>query len=621
MTTPLQQLAHWQAQGWLKALDVAFAEFLHSQSATVDSLVLQAAALLSQQLGQGEVYLDLTALNPSKFGDELGQQLAQHSPVDWLKALQQASDLVALAEGNTPLVLDLPLKRLYLRRYWQYQQTVNHVIQRLLQPVSQPLAATVKADIERLFASPTTAIDWQKMACLLALRAKFSIITGGPGTGKTTTLTKLLAVLINSQLAENADKQLNILLAAPTGKAAARVSESINKAVDSLNIDDAIKQQMPRKATTLHRLLGSRPNTRQYHYHPHNRLLADVVIVDEASMIDLEMMAALLAALPDQAGLILLGDKEQLASVEPGSVLGDLCHGAGAQAYTADTLAWLGLDMPAANSSQPCNQQTTVLQHSYRFVDSSGIGHLAKAVNGGDFARVHSVLNQPDYTDLNPAQLNAYSAHRQQPQPDSALNLLQQLILPPAAAALQGYRQYRWVISQKASYANLDDWAQAVLQAFDGFRVLSPLRRGPWGVEGLNQHIAQWLGPETTSAWYEGRPVMITSNDYGLGLMNGDIGIALKDPHNKLRVAFPCEQGIQWLSPLRLPNVETAYAMTVHKSQGSEFEHVVLVLPDQASQVLSRELIYTGITRAKQHFTLLEAQAGMMQLAVENSCR
>jgi exodeoxyribonuclease V alpha subunit len=371
----------------------------------------------------------------------------------------------------------------------------------------------------------------------------------------------------------------------------------------------------------LHRLLGSRPNSRQYKYNQHNRLVADVVIVDEASMIDLEMMAALLAALPDTASLILLGDKDQLASVEPGSVLGDLCHGAGALAYDQSTLAWIEnyaserLTANPASQGQVYNQQTTVLQHSYRFDDKSGIGNLAKAVNAGDYPKVAAILNAPaeDYPDLNPPHIAGKTAWL----------ALQQLVLPEQAGRLAGYGSYRQVIKNKASYSSVDDWALAVLNAFDTFRILSPLRRGIWGVEGLNQRIEQWLDQQSKSqAWYQGRPVMVTSNDYGLGLMNGDIGIALKDQNNKLRVAFPAgDKQIHWVSPLRLPNVETAYAMTVHKSQGSEFSHVVLVLPDQISQVLTRELIYTGITRAKLDFTLLESQAGVLGLAVGASCR
>ncbi len=617
------------AQGWLQPLDRAFVQFLNRQSPSANPTVLLAAALLSQQLAQGAVYLDLQALSqdPAQslaVGESIDLDwLKQYQLNDWLTALSQADDLVATGEGNTPLVLDVVHKRLYLRRYWQYQQTVTQVIDRLVQPVRDSLPEQVKAEIAGLFPPQNSAqTDWQKIACVVALRAKFSIITGGPGTGKTTTLTKLLAVLIKMASADaSLGRPLNIILAAPTGKAAARVSESINGAVEKLKVDEAIKQQMPRKASTLHRLLGSRPNSRQYKYNQHNRLVADVVIVDEASMIDLEMMAALLAALPDTASLILLGDKDQLASVEPGSVLGDLCHGAGGLAYDQSTLAWIEsyaserLAENPLSQGQVYNQQTTVLQHSYRFNDQSGIGNLAKAVNAGDYPKVAAILNAPaeHYPDLNPSHIDG----------KTGWVALQQLVLPEQTVRLAGYGLYRQVIKDKSSYSSVDEWAWAVLNAFDTFRVLSPLRRGGWGVEGLNQRIEQWLGQQSNSqAWYEGRPVMVTSNDYGLGLMNGDIGIALKDQNNKLRVAFPAaDQQIHWVSPLRLPNVETAYAMTVHKSQGSEFSHVVLVLPDQISQVLTRELIYTGITRAKLDFTLLESQVGVLGQAVGASCR
>ena len=628
----MESIEQGVAQGWLKPLDRAFVQFLLSQSPHANQLMLLAAALVSHQLAIGEVYLDLAALvkNPQHtlgladdavdFGQNL---LRQYSLEDWIENLKQAPELVGLGEGNTPLVLDVVHHRLYLRRYWQYQQTVTQVIDRLVQPIRDSLPEQVKAEIAGLFPAQNSAqTDWQKIACVVALRAKFSIITGGPGTGKTTTLTKLLAVLIKMASADaSLGKPLNIILAAPTGKAAARVSESINGAVEKLNVDEAIKQQMPRKASTLHRLLGSRPNSRQYKYNQQNRLVADVVIVDEASMIDLEMMAALLAALPDSASLILLGDKDQLASVEPGSVLGDLCRGAGGLAYDSSTLAWIEhyaserLAANPDNQSQLYNQQTTVLQHSYRFNDQSGIGNLAKAVNAGNYSKVAAILNAPaeDYPDLNPAHIDSKSGWL----------ALQQLVLPEQSVRLAGYGLYRQTIKNKSSYSSVDDWAWAVLNAFDTFRVLSPLRRGVWGVEGLNQRIEEWLGVQSkTQLWYEGRPVMVTSNDYGLGLMNGDIGIALKDHNNKLRVAFPAgEKQIHWVSPLRLPNLETAYAMTVHKSQGSEFAHVVLVLPDQISPVLTRELIYTAITRAKLDFTLLESQSGILEHAVGASCR
>lgn len=637
----LSELDYWTTQAWISPLDRAFVRFLLTQAKDAPPLVLLAAAFLSQQLARGQVYLDLSALaeNPGKalaLGQdaiELQTVLAAYSEQDWLDALQQPNLLVAQTEGCSPLVLDLSNKRLYLRRYWQNQQTVNHGLLKRLQPVRTSLPDTVLEQINQLFPANQDAasLDWQKIACVLALRARFSILTGGPGTGKTTTLTRLLAVLISLKQTEGHSlENLTILLAAPTGKAAARVSESIHQAVERLNCPETIKQYLPRHATTLHRLLGSRPDSRQYKYNRHHHLIADLVIVDEASMIDLEMMAALVEALPDRCTLILLGDKEQLASVEPGSVLGDLCEQAGPASYDAGTLAWIQANtpMPATLSvmsptSNPCNQQTIVLRHSHRFNAESGIGQLANAVNAGDDQRVMTILaaDASVYPDLNPEALQ--SKARLAESPSSATKRLQTLVLPSQTMRLQGYREFRRLVGRGNDFACRDIWAWSVHNAFDRFRVLAAVRQGQWGVEGLNYAIEEWLGVNhQVSDWYPGRPVMVTRNDYQLGLMNGDIGIALIDHDQKLRVAFPVAgQTMQWVSPLRLPAVETAYAMTVHKSQGSEFDHVVLVLPDQFSPVLSRELLYTGITRAAKDFSLIATQTEVLAQTLLASCR
>jgi exodeoxyribonuclease V alpha subunit len=445
------------------------------------------------------------------------------------------------------------------------------------------------------------------------LRARFAIITGGPGTGKTTTLTKLLSLLI--ELAEQEQqRKLTILLAAPTGKAAARVSESIAKALENLPVPEHIKQQIPKQATTLHRLLGSRPDSRGFKHDQHHPLLADIVIVDEASMIDLEMMAALLDALPDSTQLILLGDKDQLASVEAGSVMGDLCQGAEWAAYDADTLDWITNYAQQAlpvtqNMGSAINQQTVMLRYSHRFGSESGIGQLARAVNAGEAANAERILSAAQsYPDLQRIGLSSLADSR-----------LKQLI--SASGGNPGYGDYVKLLQQPPiEPCAYDQWALAVLLAFDRFQVLSALRGGDWGVEGLNQRIEHWLFPDKKpGVWYAGRPVMITRNDYNLGLMNGDIGMTLTDPDHKLRVAFPGEAGnIRWVSPLRLPDVETAFAMTVHKSQGSEFQHVALVLPEVRSPVLTRELIYTGITRAREYFSLLETRPTVLAQAIEN---
>ncbi len=643
----LESLDKWISLGWLNLMDRAFVRFLLDQDADASDPVLWAGALVSHQLGRGDVYLDLEKLcqQPGLTlaipGDddnlfESDEALAEFSELkaynleQWQAALNN-SGLVGSGQGNSPLVLEG--NRLYLRRYWQYQQILDQAIQQRLQPVRADLPEALQAQLQSLFASKSPENpDWQKIACVLALRARFAIITGGPGTGKTTTLTKLLALLLKLANDEsNNTRKLVILLAAPTGKAAARVSESISKALEKLAVPDDLKQCIPKKASTLHRLLGSRHDSRHYVHDRNNPLVADIVIVDEASMIDLEMMASLLDALPESAQLILLGDKDQLASVEAGSVMGDLCHGAENQAYDEQTRAWIrpyideALHEPDIVGSA-INQQTVMLRYSHRFGEHSGIGQLAKAVNQGDAEQAQAILKDTArYQDLRRILLT-----------HPADNHLKQLVLANAGVddnrkpnARQGYGYYLDVIQRKrpTESTHYNHWAKQVLDAFDTFQVLCALRRGAWGVEGLNQRMEQWLFPQQKPAlWYEGRPVMITRNDYNLGLMNGDVGMTLKDSTGKLRVAFPSEDSrddvkIIWISPMRLPDVEAAFAITVHKSQGSEFNHLALILPETRSPVLTRELVYTAITRAKENFTLLESHADVLSLAILATCK
>jgi exodeoxyribonuclease V alpha subunit len=646
-------LTRWVERGWLRALDKAFVAFLHELAPEDDPLVLLAAALTSHQLGHGHVCLDLFetlkepdfALSLPPEGDVQGgamllpsQLLGSLDGAHWCKVLA-ASNLVALAADSRDNVRDRPLvlsgKRLYLRRYWAYERRIDLSLrERLTEHESTPNDLLQR--LTGLFgpARPGEVIDWQKLACALATRSAFSIVTGGPGTGKTTTVVRLLALL--QAPAVEAGMPLRIRLAAPTGKAAARLTESISQQVRTLKVSEAIREKIPSDVTTVHRLLGSRPGTRHFRHHAGNRLPLDVLVVDEASMIDLEMMANLLDALPAHARLVLLGDKDQLASVEAGAVLGDLCRDAEAGWYSPQTRQWLeavsGESLQAGGlqedtqGTHPLAQQVVMLRHSRRFGEGSGIGQLARWVNQQQPEEARKLLSARSHDDVYGLSLKGEQDRT-----------LERLLLEGHGEGPQGYRHYlallrkqRPPLDSPLEDSRWTDWAREVLQAFDAFQLLCAVRKGPWGVEGLNQRVTEALLRarliDSDQQWYEGRPVLMTRNDYGLGLMNGDIGIALKLPeqegHGKqvLRVAFPRNDGqggVRFVLPSRLNDVETVYAMTVHKSQGSEFAHTALILPDALNPVLTKELIYTGITRAKDWFTLIESRAGVFEEAVK----
>ncbi|MCF3194782.1 exodeoxyribonuclease V subunit alpha [Pseudomonas bubulae] len=651
-------LERWVERGWLRALDKAFVAFLHERDPRGNPLVLLAAALTSHQLGHGHVCLDLFetlkepdfALSLPPEGDvQTGAMLLPSQLLEaldgeaWCKALQ-ASPLVEHAgqpstdAASRPLVLSE--RRLYLRRYWAYERRIDTALrQRLAMPEATP--ADLPTRLDGLFGSPAqnAPIDWQKLACALATRGAFSIVTGGPGTGKTTTVVRLLALL--QAPAVEAGAPLRIRLAAPTGKAAARLTESISLQVKSLEVDDKVRQKIPSDVTTVHRLLGSRPGTRHFRHHAGNRLPLDVLVVDEASMIDLEMMANLLDALPAHARLVLLGDKDQLASVEAGAVLGDLCRDAEAGWYTPQTRSWLeqvsGENLSASDLQQdldgthPLAQQVVMLRHSRRFGEGSGIGQLSRLVNQQLPREARALLAAGNHADLFALPLRG--------EQDRAF---ERLALEGRGTEAKGYRHYLEVLREQRpdTQSGLEDprwavWAGHVLQAFEAFQVLCAVRKGPWGVEGLNERITRALFArkliDGDQQWYEGRPVLMTRNDYGLGLMNGDIGIALKLPEGDgqarrhvLRVAFARNDGqggIRFVLPSRLNDVETVYAMTVHKSQGSEFSHTALVLPEALNPVLTKELIYTGITRAKHWFSLVEPRAGVFEEAVQRKVK
>ncbi|RQO62540.1 exodeoxyribonuclease V subunit alpha [Paucibacter sp. KBW04] len=642
----IKNLQAWREAGWLRRLDPAFAAFLQELEPSAPPALLLAAALLSHLEGRGHSCLDLAHLLqdaedllswPVEGTTALQAQLAD-LPQDLSDWLSQIGGSVLVDSGadseatNTPLVLRG--SRLYLRRYWAYEQRVATQVLRRCASANEALdEAALRQRLDALF-PPTEAFDWQKFACAVALRGRFAVITGGPGTGKTYTAARLLALLFAQ---DSRPKNLRVGLAAPTGKAAARLKQSIASALKDIPADfdcglpRAELAQALGAARTLHSLLGARPDTRKLRADAANPLALDVLIVDEASMIHLEMMAGLLEALPPTARVIFLGDKDQLASVEAGAVLGDLCSDAQAGAYSAETaafaLATTGQALPADYllppllAPKPLAQQTVMLRESRRF--GGPIGQLALAANRGDGKAAAALLKQgtPDLLWL------------EAPSASQVLHLAER----GRVGAPGGYRAYLELLRQgpgTPDRAGFEAWACAVIKAFERFRLLCAVREGEWGAQGLNAAVEGALIQQgllsKSGEWYAGRPIMVTRNDTGLGVFNGDIGIVLKpfaEPGAAassglaLRAFFLDGQTLRSVSVSRLADVETAFAMTVHKSQGSEFEHTVLVLPDRASHVMSRELVYTGITRARSAFTLVTGWAPGFAMALGRRTR
>ncbi len=620
--------------GMLRRLGPVFARFVASlaprDSAAAGNPLALACLLLSELEGRGHSCLQLSALagDPSAMlgwsDDDWPSLCAEAGELPqgeaaWQAYLRACPQVLAWPGGDDcgqPLVL--AGGRLYLRRYWSDENTVADAVRtRTAEGEAspgrpEPSPALVRHWLDRLFTHATRdgGADWQKIACAVATRGGLAVITGGPGTGKTYTVARLLALLFALE-GEQAG-QLRVALAAPTGKAAARLKQAIDDALEKLSA--SLEGALPLRelagrmggARTLHSLLGARPDTRAFRHNAGNQLDVDVLIVDEASMVHLEMMAALLDALPRSARLVLLGDKDQLASVEAGSVLGDLCFDAQAGGYCAATAAFVeaasGQAIPPEflGNAGALAQQTVMLRQSRRF--GGPIGQLALAVNNGDAEAARAVLR---------ADSGGQLYWNEAAQQEDMLRL-----------AAEGYRPFLELLRQGADAQSHDAWAAGVLQAFEGFRLLCAVREGEWGVAGLNESISQRLEElgllKRRGDWYVGRPVMVTRNDYATGVYNGDIGLVLPDPERpaSLRVYFSDGGQVRSVLATRLRNVETAFAMTVHKSQGSEFSHTVLVLPREASSVLARELVYTGITRARQRFTLLTPNPGVLPDAI-----
>jgi exodeoxyribonuclease V alpha subunit len=588
--------------GVIGVLDDHFARVLRRLAPGSRDEVLGAAALASHLAESGHVCLELKEHAGRAIRDAEGQPVGLRWPrlKAWTTALRE-SDLVALGDAPAPrpLVLD-GRGRLYLYRFWQHEQ---HLAERLLARLDAAPpdldAAVLRDGLSRLFCPPLGGLPGdgdrdgdgggQRLAAVLALTQRLCVITGGPGTGKTSTVVKILALLLEQARGRAQGQTLELTLLAPTGKAAARLSASIKEAKSRLDCEPDLRAAIPDVAMTIHRRLRPRRSSASPFWHDaDNPIPTDVVLVDEASMVDLALMSRLVAAVPPKARLILLGDREQLASVAPGSVLADICNAGETPGYSRPLMDRLGEqtgDRPPGGRRPPASTGIwdciAHLTHSFRFGAESGIGGLARAISAGDAEAALAVLDDDRHPDV-----RLIEAGRESGRGDLV------------ASAVAAYTPFASAVGPTER-----------LEALGRFRVLCAHRTGPSGVETANVAIAEGLRragllvPE--GRWYAGRPILVTANSYSLGLFNGDVGVLLPTAELGLRAHFVDPDGLtRTFAPARLPDHETVFAMTVHKSQGSEFDDVVLLLPDKPSRVLTRELLYTAVTRARQTVTI-----------------
>ena len=483
-----------------------------------------------------------------------------------------ASNIVGTDKDKMPLILDG--HRLYLNRFYHNEKSIGDYL--LLRTDKTEVSNTTKQQIQTLF-DPSDEIDFQQLAIVNSLKQSLSIISGGPGTGKTWTVGKILEVLLQQ---DSSQPSIKIQLAAPTGKAAARLSESIQSLRKTMSVDEKTKQLIPQKAITLHRLLGIHRYTHRARYHQNNLLDCDVLVLDEASMIDQQMMAMICKAIPQNCKLILLGDKDQLSSVEAGSVFADLCGGlrqtSFSEAYCEDLRQNFDLQISAQQTHYKLADNVVVLHKSRRFDDTSGIGQLARLIKHGEVDASLDLLKHS--------------------QPLSGLNW-------QSVSAQDMLAQFRQQRDQTYNLMVSADSIQHAFEQFHQFQILCAVWAGPMGVDSMNTLIEQWIKAENhidlTQEYYQGKPLIMMQNLHPFDIQNGDIGILWPDDQGQLRVWFQqSKTECRSLSLSQCPTHKTAYAITVHKSQGSEYEHVLMVLPETITPVSTRELLYTGITRA-----------------------
>ncbi|MBN2041827.1 MAG: exodeoxyribonuclease V subunit alpha [Spirochaetes bacterium] len=576
------------APGTFSQLDRQFADFLCELSQNNDPEFILGSRLVSRFTSDGHICLDIPSISGRNIFEILeespdsDEENLLYNEDDWIRKITK-NPAVGKPGEFKPLILD-ESGRLYLYKYWQYEQKLAENIKKRLYNDFSGIDLNVLHDsLFRLFDSDKDTD--QRNASIVALLRKFCVISGGPGTGKTSTVIKILIMLIEQ--AGIRKEHLRIAIAAPTGKAAARINESIKEAVNLLNYDQHILKYIPGESFTIHRLLRFIPGSPYFFYNNKNPLPYDVIVVDESSMADLALISKLFDAVPQSSRIILLGDKDQLASVEAGAVLGDICDLAKSRKYSTEfskILKNISDGSPDRISvSDICNKTVpelsdsiALLNKNYRFKKNSGIKELSRLIKAGDADSVIEILKSNRFDDI---------------------SFSRNLPVDTFKSFVSGK-----IVSGYTKFLKSDNPGDAISE-FRNFTVLCALRKGQYGVEQINRLAEESLKRKglisAFSQWYERRPVMIVRNDYNVKLYNGDIGIIFKDENSGMYFYIKSGSTLRKIVPMKLPEHETVFSMTVHKSQGSEFNNVLLVLPENPLPLLTREMLYTAVTRAR----------------------
>jgi exodeoxyribonuclease V alpha subunit len=588
-------LREFNDAGVLAAADVHVALRLADLGDEDDESVLLAAALAVRAPRIGHVYVDLATIRDTAAveTDEPADlsRLRWPSTTAWTERVA-ASGLARIGEedgSSRGRPLRLVGTWLYLDRYWREERQVAADLLALSDQQAPGVRTEIlSSGLATLFAGQTDSR--QCLAAASAVLRRLCVVAGGPGTGKTTTVARIVALLAAQAAATGSAPPL-VALAAPTGKAAARLEEAVHEQARGLAVNDSIRAQLlALQASTLHRLLGWRPGSHsRFRHHRGQRLPHDVVIVDETSMVSLSLMARLIEAVRPDARLILVGDPGQLASIEAGAVLGDivgpatggLVIGRAARMLLAEAT---GHDVAAQRPSHAATigDGIVVLDRVHRF--GAGIAHLAEAIRRGDADTVLEVLADA---------------------PDGVTWIPVDIAEPSAQEALAPVRDRATAAARTVTEAARAGDAKEAIEALGSFRLLCAHRRGPEGVATWTARIEGWLAAELDDfvadrRWYAGRPVLVTENDYELRLYNGDTGVVVQTGADRVMAAFERRGEILEFSPSRLGAVDTVHAMTIHKSQGSQFQTAAVLLPAPTSRILTRELLYTAATRARE---------------------